>query len=160
WVDVPSGERRRLVTAELLDAQNTARLVRLTIDEAKLRDYDQPVHSQLIFDVPDHFTGETDHEGSITDSPIWGRLLAYTLDVERQVPVELSAPFESVHHYLVQLPPGYRLDGAPKECDMASKWGTFKLTVKHDANRPRYLEIVYHTRLEKTRVEPADLPEF
>jgi tetratricopeptide (TPR) repeat protein/transglutaminase-like putative cysteine protease len=160
WVDVPSGERRRLVTAELLDAQNTSHLVGLTIDEAKLRNYDQPVHSQIIFDVPDHFTGETDREGSITDSPLWGRLLAYTLDLDRQAPLELGSAFESIHHYHVQLPPGYRLDSVPKERDLASKWGTFKLTVKHDDARPRYLEIVYHTRLEKTRVEPADFAEF
>jgi tetratricopeptide (TPR) repeat protein/transglutaminase-like putative cysteine protease len=160
WVDVPSGERRRLASSELLDAQNTAHLARLTIDEAKLRDYDQPVKAEVVFDVPDHFTGDPDREGSITDSPLWGRLLAYTLDPDRQSSLELGSPFESVHRYIVQLAPGYRLDSVPKECELVSKWGTFKLTVKTDPDRPRYLELHYHTRLEKTRVEPADFAEF
>ncbi len=160
WVDVPSGERRRLVAAELQDAQTGARLLRLTIDEEKLRNFGAPVQARFYFEVGDHFTGDPDREGNVTDSTLWSRLLVFTLDFDRTVPVELGSPFESVHHYVIDLPPGYRLDAPPRDREITAKWGTFRLKVKYDANQPRRLELDYRTRLEKTRVEPADFAEF
>src|SRR5581483_11358539 len=45
WVEVPPGERRRLVATELQEASSQARLCKVTIDEAKLKDFDQPVEA-------------------------------------------------------------------------------------------------------------------
>ncbi len=160
WVDEPIGERRRLATAELQDAQASSRLIRLSIDEALLQDYDQPVAARVTFEVPGHFSGDGDREGSITDSPIWSRFLAFTLDYERKVPFELGGPFESVHRYVIQLPPGHRLDSIPRDRVSLSRWGSFRLKVKHNPDEPRRVEIEYRTRLEKSRVEPADFEAF
>ncbi len=160
WLEVPAGERRRLVAAELQDANSRTRLSGLALDEAALRDFDKPVTATFVYEVPGHFSGAGDREGSLTDSKVWGKLLAYNVDYERKVPLDLWAPFESVHRYVIDLPPAFRLDGTPRFKDVRSKWGSFTLTAKTDPERPRRLEIVYHTRLESARVEPADFDTF
>jgi len=160
WADEPVGERRRLLTSELQDAHSSARLVRLVIDEAALNDFDQPVQARIVFEVPGHFTGEQDREGSITDSTVWGRLLAYTFDTDRKVGLNLGGPFESRHRYVISLPPGYYLDSAPRERTVQSRWGSFRLQVNHDPATPRLLEIEYHTRLDRARVEVSELEAF
>jgi tetratricopeptide (TPR) repeat protein/transglutaminase-like putative cysteine protease len=160
WTEVPPGERRRLVAAEIQDAHSQARLRRLVLDERQLQDFDQPVTAVTEFDIPGHFSGEADREGSVTDSKIWGKLLAYNLDYDREVALELPAPFESVHRYIVQLPPAFRLDGMPAEKTIRSPWGSFIRAVRSDATDPRRIELEFRTRLEKTRVEPADFEEF
>src|SRR2546429_159628 len=50
------------------------------------------------------------------------RLLAYNLDYDRTMPLELWSPFESHHHYVIHLPPTYRLDGQPDDYSTESKW--------------------------------------
>ena len=71
WLEVPAGERRRLLTAELQDANSKAHLRRLTIDEEMLRNFDQPAAAHIDFEVPRHFAGEVEREGSLTDSTLW-----------------------------------------------------------------------------------------
>jgi tetratricopeptide (TPR) repeat protein/transglutaminase-like putative cysteine protease len=160
WTGVPPGERRRLVAAELQDSQSRARLVRLSLDEQELQDFDRPVTARVVFETPGHFVGEPQREGSLSDSKVWSKLLAFNADYDRTAPLELPAPFESIHHYVVQLPPSYRADEMPAEKSIRSPWGFFRLSVDLDAPDPHRLEITYHTRLEKTRVEPADFDAF
>lgn len=160
WLEVPQGERRRLLTAELQDANSRTRLLSMNVDERNLLDFDQPVDAQVVFEIPRHFTGELSKEGSLTDSQVWSRLLAYTLDPDRNVPLQLGGPFESVHKYVLRLPPAYRFDDFPKKQDVASPWGFFKLNVVPDPRDPRLLELVMHTRLEKVRIERQDFAAF
>jgi tetratricopeptide (TPR) repeat protein len=159
WLEVPAGERRRVMTAELQDANSKTRLVRLDVDEAALRDFDRPVRGEVVFEVPGHFSGQTNREGSVTDSKVWGKLLSYNLDYDRQTALDLWAPFESRHRYVFHLPPAFRLDGTPANKEVRSKWGTFALTVKA-GDDPRELEFEFHTRLEHWRVTPEDFAAF
>src|SRR5262249_32616370 len=124
-----------------------------------LADLERPVRAAVEFEIPGHFGGP-EREGSLSDSHAWNRLLAFTLDHDRRVALDLGQPFESVHRYVVRLPPAYRLDGRPAQPQVGSQWGTFKLEVRGDQADPRRLEFVLHTRLEKPRIEPADFAEF
>jgi tetratricopeptide (TPR) repeat protein/transglutaminase-like putative cysteine protease len=162
FLEVPLGERRRLVTNELQDANSRTRLGRLALDEAALRDFDRPVTARMIFEVPNHFTGSPEHEGSLSDSKVWGRLLAFNLDYDRQVPLDLVAPFESQHRFVVHVPPAYHLDSLPQEKDITSPWGRFSVKVKEpERDGPvREVEIEFFTRLDNPRVAPADFEAF
>src|SRR5262249_5025619 len=108
WLEVPKGERRRLVLNELQNSINQARLSLVRIDEDELRKFDRPVVARLEFEVPGHFSGDTDREGSLSDSAVWGKLLTINLDYDRQTALDLGAPFESIHRYEVVAPPAYR----------------------------------------------------
>jgi tetratricopeptide (TPR) repeat protein/transglutaminase-like putative cysteine protease len=156
WVEVPPGERRRGLAAELQNAQSKAHLLGFTIDEKKLKDFDQPVSSEVVFEVPAHFNGENNLEGSITDSRVWGRLLSVNLDYDRKVPLDLGTPFESLHTYTIELPYVLRFEDTPRSKSVKSKWGTFDLKVKTDPAAPRKLTLEFHTRMNETRVAPAD----
>jgi tetratricopeptide (TPR) repeat protein/transglutaminase-like putative cysteine protease len=160
WLEVPLGERRRLMAAALQDANSRTRLASLQVREATLSDRERAVRAEVVFDIPGHFAGSGDREGSFTDSNVWSRLLAYTLDHDRKVPLDLGQPFESVHRYLILLPPAYRLDGTPAEQHVKSKWGSFLARVRADRKDPRRLELTFHTRLEKTRIDPADFAAY
>lgn len=162
FLEVPSGERRRLVTGELQDANSRTRLARLEIDDAALRDFDRPVTVGMEFEVPSHFTGAPDKEGSIADSKVWARLLAFNLDYERNVGLNLGTPCDLTHHYVVYLPPALVLENGPREREVRSPWGTFTRTVKVGAGdrATRELHVDFHLRLEKALVEPADFDAF
>jgi tetratricopeptide (TPR) repeat protein/transglutaminase-like putative cysteine protease len=160
WVDVPPGERRRVMTSELQDANSKTRLVRLEVDEPRLREFDQPARARVLFETPGHFSGDSDLEGSVSDSKVWGKLLAFNLDYDRATAVDLAAPFESRHRFIVTLPPAYRLDSVPRARFVRSRWGTFTLTVKADPDSPRHADVEMVTRLEKVRINPADFDEF
>jgi tetratricopeptide (TPR) repeat protein/transglutaminase-like putative cysteine protease len=160
WVDVPPGERRRLMAAELQDANSKSRLVRLEVDEQQLREFDGVVRARVAFDTPGHFSSETDPEGSLADSKVWGKLLAFNVDYDRTSAFDLAAPFESRHHFVLTLPPAYHLDSVPRDRFLRSRWGTFRLIVRADSSAPRRAEIDMVTRLERVRVEPADFEEF
>jgi tetratricopeptide (TPR) repeat protein/transglutaminase-like putative cysteine protease len=160
WLEVPSGERRRVATTALQNSLNQARLSQLLIDEDKLRDFDQPVVARMEFEVQGQFSGEPDREGSIADSQIWSRLLTVNLDYDRQTPLDLGAPFESLHRYAIHLPPALRLESLPENQSIQSKWGSVTIQVKADSGNPRKLDVQFHTRLEKTRVEAADFETF
>src|SRR5262249_10227769 len=77
WMEVPAGERRRLMTTELQDSNSRARLCQLAIDEAALQDFDRPVSARVVFEIRGHFSGESDREGNLADSTVWGKLLSY-----------------------------------------------------------------------------------
>ncbi|MBI2806168.1 MAG: DUF3857 domain-containing protein [Planctomycetes bacterium] len=160
WYDVPAGERRRSVTAELQDAHGKARLLNLKIDEKRLLDFDRPVRADIEFEVPKQFTGEATREGSLTDSPVFTWFLGYNIDLERRLAYQLPMPFESIHHYIVELSPALRLDVAPESQEVKSRWGSFKLKVAQDEKNPRRLDLHMHMRLEKTRIERPDFAEF
>src|SRR5262249_46335811 len=65
-VEVPAGERRQQAVSELQDANGRTRLVRLAVDEAALKDYDRPVQTRLVFEIPNQFSGSPDREGSLS----------------------------------------------------------------------------------------------
>jgi len=148
------------MTAELQDANSRSRLRTLTVEETGLRDLDRPVRASMEFDIPGHFAGEGEREGSLTDSKVWSRLLAYNLDPDRQASLDLGSPSESVHHYTVQLPAAYRFDGIPRAHAVCSQWGSFEVTVMPDLQDAHRLDVYFHTRLDKTRVEPGDFAAF
>jgi tetratricopeptide (TPR) repeat protein len=160
WVEVPPGERRRLITGELQDSNSRTRLVSLKVDEKALLDFGEPVSARLVFEVPGHFTGNPDREGSISDSKLWGKLLAYNLDYDRQADFDLWAPFESRHRFTVRLHPAYQFDSLPRDKSIQSRWGTFTLAVRADADDPRTVEVDMQTRLEQSRVQAADFEAF
>ena len=160
YAEVPPGERRRAVTAELQDAFSKAKLLSLKIDDKQLMDFDQPVRADMEFEVPKHFAGDLIREGSLTDSPIWSFFLGYNFDVERTLPFQLPSPFESVHRYIVNLPVTYRADSWPEEREVRSPWGFFKLSVIHDPNDARRVELNMHMRIEKVRVEKSEFSEY
>ncbi len=157
WLEVPPGERRRTAIADLQDAHSEAKLIALKIDEKRLSEFDKPVKATLEFEVPRQFAGES---GSLSDSPVWTWLLGYNLDLERTLPYQLPTQFESIHRYTVQRPAAQRLKTVPDNRTIQSPWGFFKLSVKQDADDPRKLEVVMHTRIEKVRVERKDFDEF
>lgn len=160
WLEAPVGDRRRLMASELQDANSRTRLRELIIDEKQLRDFDQPVSGRALFEIPGHFTGESDRDGSITDSKVWGKILSFNLDHDRSVALELWAPFESRHRYVIHLPPAFRLDTLPRNRAISSKWGFFNLTVEGKSDQPRQVVLEFHTRMDKVRIEPADFDEF
>jgi tetratricopeptide (TPR) repeat protein len=159
YLETPVGEQRRQVTAELQDANSKARLIHLNIDEASLRDFDSPVKAHVVFSIGDQFTGDADKEGSVSDSKVWGKLLAYNLDYDRQTPMEFYSPFESRHRYVVHLPPEFTLDGPPADETVRSTWGEFsrKVAIGDD---DRTISVEFVTRLNKVRVEPAGFEAF
>jgi tetratricopeptide (TPR) repeat protein/transglutaminase-like putative cysteine protease len=157
WLEVPPGERRRTAIAELQDAHTEAKLIALKIDEKRLSEFDKPVKAVLEFEVPRQFIGDA---GSLSDSPVWTWLLGYNLDLERTLPYQLPTQFESIHRYVVNLPPAQRLETVPEDRTIMSPWGYFKLKVKQDADDPRKLEVTMNTRIEKVRVEKKDFDEF
>ncbi len=161
FLEVPVGERRRQVTSDLQDANSRSRLVHLALDEAALRDLDQPVTARMTFEIGNYFSSPPDREGSFTDNKVWAKFLAYNLDYDREVPVEFVAPFESIHRYAVTLPPAFVLDSVPKNRTVRSKWGVFSLKVKPvKGETTRLLDFEFSIRLEGTRVEVADFEEF
>jgi tetratricopeptide (TPR) repeat protein len=162
FLEVPAGERRRHVTTDLQDANSRTRLVRLQVDEAELRDYDRPVTVRMVFEIPNHFTGNPEREGSVSDSKVWNKLLAYNLDYERTVGLELGQPFQSRHRYRIHLPPAYHLDTVPREKTIRTPWAVFTRTVKvpDDLDNSRDLEIEFFTRLDRALIEPPDFEEF
>ncbi len=163
WNEAPAGERRRLLTAELQDAHSRARLLALRVDESSLQDADRPVVAEAEFLLPRHFAGADKREGSLSDSLVWNRLLAYTVDPDRQVALQLPTPFESKHRFVVELPFAFRFEDWPHDQHIHSRWGWFRLTVQPPAEEGpglRRLEVTMHTRLEQVRVEPADFLAF
>ncbi len=159
WIDTPLGERRRLAISDVQDAHGRARLVGLKVDEKSLRDFDGPVRAEMEFEIPDHFGGEA-REGILSDSVVWHRLLAYTFDVGRDLPFELPTPFESVHHYVIELPAALRCSQPPENKRIDSPWGFFEMHVATAVLDPRRLEVRMHTRIEKTRIEKEQFAAF
>jgi tetratricopeptide (TPR) repeat protein len=113
------------------------------------------------FEIPGHFTGSPDREGSVSDSKVWGKLLANTLDYERTVPFYLGSPFELRHRYRIHLPPACVLESVPRSREVRSVCGTFTRTVRAVGDDPvRDLEIDFHTRIHRPRVEAGDFDAF
>ncbi len=159
YLEVPVGECRRQVAAELQDANSKARLIHLSIDEASLRDFDSAVKAHIVFSIDDQFTGEVDKEGGVSDNKVWAKFLAYNLDYDRETPMEFYSPFESRHRYIIHLPPVLTLDAAPADETVRSAWGEFSRKVDiGDDNRTVSIEFV--TRLNKARVEPSEFEAF
>jgi tetratricopeptide (TPR) repeat protein/transglutaminase-like putative cysteine protease len=162
FVEVPAGERRRQVASDLQDANSRSHLLRLELDEPALRDHDRPTTARMEFEIPRMFTGSSELEGSLTDSKVWNRLLAYNLDPDRTVPFVLPGPFESTHRYIIHLSPAHVLDELPRSKILRSAWGTFEVSAKPlDATEPiRHLEVTFRTCIDKPRVEEGDFETF
>ncbi len=159
WLEVPAGEQRRLTASRLQDSNSQARLVRLDIDEAALRDFDRPVRAGVTSAVAGQFAGK-DRDGSFTDSRVWNFLLGYNLDYDRKVPLEMYAPVDTRHRFVVRAPAGFEFDGTPKARVVRSKWGEFRREAKWVGADYRTVQIDFHLRLERARVEPADFAAF
>ncbi|HVS40464.1 MAG TPA: DUF3857 domain-containing protein [Gemmataceae bacterium] len=159
YLEVPAGERRRQVTAELQDANSKSRLVSLKIDEESLRDFDRPVKMHVDFIVEDHFNGDADKEGSVADSKVWGKFVAYNLDYDRKPPLEFYSPFETSHLYIVHIPPTLTLDGEPSDQTLTSPWGEFSRKCKL-SDDGRTLTVEFTMRLDKAHVDPAEFERF
>ncbi|MFO0926819.1 MAG: transglutaminase-like domain-containing protein [Gemmataceae bacterium] len=146
YLETPPGERRRLLTGELQDAISRTRLLALTIDEKALGDFDRPVTITSEFEIPGHFAGETELEGNVTDSRVWGKLLAYTFDHDRQTPLELPSAFVSTHVYRFHAPATHQVDGPPRDRTLRSPWGTFSVRSRFvdDGEKGRSLELTFH----------------
>jgi tetratricopeptide (TPR) repeat protein/transglutaminase-like putative cysteine protease len=162
WFETAPAERRRLMTAELQDSNSRTKLRWLKVDEASLTNLDQPVKAEMEFEIPGAFArGDRDEkDGSVTDSRVWSRLLSYNLDYDRQVPLDLGNPFESTQRWVVQLPPAYRFVSVPFDHDVRSPWGHFWVDVQSVGDDQRCTEVIFHIRMEKTVVQPADFLEF
>ena len=159
WLEVPAGEQRRLTAARLQDSNSQIRLCRLDIDEPVLRDCDAPVRAAVTFALPGQFAGK-EREGSFSDGKVWTYLLGYNLDYDRKVPLELYAPLESRHRYLVQAPAGFEFDGLPQGKTVRSQWGVFSRKAAWVGDDARTVRIDFRLRLERARVEPADFEAF
>src|SRR5262249_44783099 len=154
---VPTGERRRQVAAELQDSNSRTHLLRLDADDLSLRELSKPVTTKMVFEINNLFTGLSEKEASFTDNKVWGKFLAFNLDYDRQVALELPAVFESVHRYTIHLPAAYQLDEMPVNRSVRSKWGTFTLKVKpQKEGLSRIVEFESTMHLMQQRVEPAD----
>jgi tetratricopeptide (TPR) repeat protein len=162
WLETPPGERRRQLTAELQDANSASRLNAFHVSDKELANLDKDVTARMDYAIAGHFSGDFDsREGSITDSVVWNRLLAYTLDTDRLVALNLGSPFESLHRYIIRLPPAFRFKSPPEDHEVKSKWGTFAVRVKGGGIMdPQRLEITFHTRLERTHVDPPEFADF
>lgn len=160
FVEVPAGERRRLMTSTLQDSNSRSRLVKLAIDEVSLANQDQPAKVEAEFEIPRQFSGSTERDGSFADNATWAHLLAYSIDHERTTPLVLPSVFHSTHVYRVHLPAGWDLDSVPRPREHRSKWGRFVLTVQNYDDEKRLIEMTFDTRLERSRVEPEDLDVY
>jgi len=159
WLEVPAGEQRRLTAARLQDTNSQTRLCRLDIDDASLGAFDGPVRAKITYEIPGHFANK-EHEGSFSDGKVWTFLLGYTLDYDRTVPLELYAPVDSRHRYVIKAPPGQAFDALPGEQTVRSKWGTFTRRAKWLGADSRTVQVDFSLRLEQVRVEPADFETF
>ena len=98
-------------------------------------------------------------DGSISDNSLWTRLLNVNVDAERTQPIEMKEPFETKQTFIVAVPPGFRLEGQPENKDYATTWGRFRRTVVADRDGRKWT-VLFHTRIEKTRIEKADFEAF
>ncbi len=155
--EVPPTERRLRMTSTLQDSYSRARLLAFAVDPAGITDHDKAARLDTEYEVPKHFTGNTEKEGSLADNWTWSRLLAYNIDHGREAAMVLPAPFVSTHVYRAYLPPGWEWDGTPKAKEAKSAWGLFKLEVK---KLDGALELSFTTRLDKARIEREDLEKY
>jgi tetratricopeptide (TPR) repeat protein len=160
WLETPPGERHRVLANELQDSNKHSRLKQLLVNDANLKDFDAPVRAQVVFAIPNQFGADSDIEGSLTDSKVWGRLLSFNPDYDRQPDIDLGSPFESRHRYILHLPPAFRLKSLPGDHTVQSQWGQFRLHVRSEDESDRLVRFDMYTRLEKTHVAAADLDAF
>jgi tetratricopeptide (TPR) repeat protein len=160
WVDVSDAERRKLIRAELLDNTSKVKLAdKIGIDEKVLRTRHLPVKAVIEFDVPKLLLGSTELEGSIADNSLWSKFLSISVDTERTQPIEMKEPFESRQTFIAEAPLGYRFSGPPEDRIYVSKWGKFTRTTTVSESG-RVWTVVFHTKIDRTRIDPADFEAF
>ena len=162
YVESPPGERRRQVAAELQDSNSRTRLLNLDVDEKTLSNHDQPVTVRMEYEIPRHFTGSSDLDGSFTDSKVWSKLLSHNIEYDRKTPLVLPSPCETLHTYRFHLPPGRELESLPRDRDLRCDWGSFTVRCRSldDDDSIRNVEVIFHLRLEKPRIEVDGLEAF
>jgi hypothetical protein len=104
YLEVPTGEQRRLAAARLQDEESRAQLVQLWLGD-DLKNLDSAGVERTEWVVPGHFAGQA-REAGFSDPKVWPALLDYKIDAERKVPLVLWAPLESRHRYVVYAPQG------------------------------------------------------
>jgi tetratricopeptide (TPR) repeat protein len=159
FLDAPKAERRRLFTAELLDAYPKAKLRDLDFD-ASLGDVDRPLTIRASFQMPELFTGGTAREGTLGEQGPWTPILALNVDHERKTAIDLGEPFETVQRILIKLPATHRFADVPGPQSLKSSWGTFEVRVIHAEDQPRNLELEFRSKLIRGRVEPSEFAGF
>ena len=112
----------------------------------------------MTYEIPGHFATK-DHDGSFSDGKVWTFLLGYTLDYDRKIALEMYAPVDTRHRYVVKAPPGYEFDGL-REQTVSSKWGTFTRQAQWLGEDARTVQVDFRLRLERVRVDPADFDVF
>jgi tetratricopeptide (TPR) repeat protein len=161
WLEVPGVERSAPVIADLHLFESQTRLTRLTVDENNLRDFDQPVTAKVEFETPGHFTGRDLLGGEISPHARVARLLSYSVPHTRKTPLDLGAPFELRNQYIIELPPAYTFEDEPASHTVHSPWGSFSRTVSSlTLSGQRRLGVMFVTKIDKSRVEPADFAAF
>ncbi len=161
-LEVPVGERRRQLASALQDANSRTHLIHFRVDEGKLRDYEKPVSIRTVFEIPHQFVGESEREGGIADSKIWNKFLAFPLDYDRSVPLDLQQPFMTHHRYIIHLPSAYYLDSLPGDAMCRTPWSSFRRSVKalSEGERIRDLEIDFSLQLDKSTIEPSEFASY
>ena len=159
WVDVSATERRRLIRTDLLDSNSKISLSEIAIDEKALNRNHEPVRARIVFEVDQHLSGIGELDGSISDNLLWSRLLNATVDPERKLPLELKEPFESKHTFQIEAPLGYRLGVPSADRKYETNWGSFRRTIE-STDAGRRWTVVFHTKLEKTRIDDGDYDAF
>ncbi len=160
WVDVSAKERRRLIRNDLLESHSKVRVNDdIAIDEKSLRQSEGPVKLKVSYVIPQHFLGDGDLAGTVSDNALWSPLLGITVDPERESDLVLKGPFESVHRFEIDAPKGYMLEDPPEDEQVESKWGTFSVKVQAD-EKGKHWTIECKTHVDQTHVSKADLSDF
>ncbi len=161
WADVPSGERRRQVLSELQNVYPKARLNQLQIDESTLKNLDVPVRAKATIELPALLDGDEVKKGSLSESNLYIKLIAFNVDLDRQVPMDIGPPFILTHRYVIHAPTGYRLVQPPeKNVSYPTLFGTLSRSVKTQDEASRKWEVEIKAQVTRSRIETKELLLF
>jgi tetratricopeptide (TPR) repeat protein len=159
WQGLSQDGRRQRVLQEVQKIDDNAQLARFRVDERQLHDMEQPIRVEATFDIPSHFSSPN-WNASLRDDHPWDCLLSRKAAPERKLPLMLDEPRDVRQKFVIRLPAAYRLGEPPSKGKAQSAWASYTRSVRYDAKQPRQLELEFHLRLEKTRVEPADFAAY
>jgi tetratricopeptide (TPR) repeat protein len=159
WMGLTASGRRQFVRQEVQRIDDSVRLERVTADEESLRDVDGPMRLRASFEL----TGLFDSAAVLAhDTKVWDELLHDKPAPDRRLPVLLGEPRGLRQTWVVELPAAYHWDdlGVPEKASARSAGCSYTRRIRRDRSRPQRLTVDFRARLEKPRVEPADLAAF